>query len=156
MPTEPEEIKVGSVSYLRDGNLCAASLGDAREAPSRALWVTEAPRLAVIHASDVEDLPRFGPVYRAEPAGTLAVPTGRVFVRFEQGLGAPERARILRDSGYRVEDMPSWAPGSAWIVPAEGGVAEALHGISELCAHAGVIHVEPELLRPKTKRTSRS
>ena len=155
MPTEPDEIAIGSVRYLRDGSLCSVSLGNEHEAPSRALWVTDAPRLAVLQANDVEGFPRFGPVYRAQTGRTLAVPTGRLFVRFEEGLGA-ERERILRDCGFRVESVPSWAPTSAWIVSTKGGVADALGGIPELCARAGVIHVEPEMLRPMTKRASRS
>lgn len=90
------------------------------------------------------------PVY-ALSGGSLAVPTGRVFVRFAEG-GSPRSAeRQITDAGFRIEQIPAYAPNAAWVAPA-GGIAAALRGVDALRAVPGVEHAEPEMLMEPRRR----
>jgi hypothetical protein len=100
---------------------------------------------AVRPAGEARDARAVGPVYRRS-GGSLAVPTGRVFVRF--GEGEPVRARTsdLEAAGFEVEEVPGYAPHAAWVRPASGRVADALAGLDRLRRVQGVEHVEPQLV----------
>ena len=87
-----------------------------------------------------------GPVYSAGPDGPLAVPTGRVFVRLEEGLGPDARSAEFARAGFEIEQRLSYAPNAAWLRPAHGGVAKALPALAALERIPGVVHVEPQLL----------
>jgi hypothetical protein len=90
------------------------------------------------------------PVY-ALSGGSLAVPTGRVFVRFADG-GSPRAAeRQIADAGFRIEQVPAYAPNAAWVAPA-GDIAAALRGVDALRAVPGVEHAEPEMLMDRHRR----
>ena len=151
MAVEPDEIVLGPARYVRDAGLIAVAVTDAESAPAGALWVTERPRLAVVRVEDAGGRAT-GPVYRAASGGTLAVPTGRVFVRFGEDCSPDEQNAIAQGAGYRTESTPSWAPHSAWLVAAVGGAREALAALPGLLARRGVRHAEPELLRPAARR----
>jgi hypothetical protein len=95
--------------------------------------------------------PRLVAVY-ADASGAIAVPTGRVFVRFLEAVRADgERAR-LRDAGFDVVEIPAYAPHCAWVEAADHDPATALVRISALRALAGVAHVEPQLVRPRAMK----
>jgi hypothetical protein len=95
-----------------------------------------------------------GPVYSTGEDGPLAVPTGRVFVRLSEGLRAEDHRSQFGAAGFEIEQVPSYAPDAAWLRPREGGVAAALNGLHELERLAGVVHVEPQLLRERAARRS--
>jgi hypothetical protein len=95
---------------------------------------------------------RLGPVYRAGPDGPLAVPTGRVFVRFREGDRAEDRRDALAAAGYALESVPTFAPHVAWVRPASGRVADAVGALESLRELPGVEHVEPQLIAESHRR----
>lgn len=87
-----------------------------------------------------------GPVYSAGPAGPLAVPTGRVFVRLAEGVRPEQRRAQFEAAGFHIDQTLPYAPNAVWLRPASGGVAQALPGLTELRKLPDVVHVEPQLL----------
>jgi hypothetical protein len=94
------------------------------------------------------------PVYSAGKEGPIAVPTGRVFVRLREGVRPDERRRQFADAGFEIEKILPYAPGAAWLRPAEGGVGEALDRMTVLEELPDVVHVEPQMLLERALRDS--
>lgn len=92
------------------------------------------------------------PIYRSVPDGGMAVPTGAVFVRFEDGIAAESRRQALAESGYEIASIPLYAPHSAWVRPNDGTVSSGLSQIAGLMALADVVFVEPEMLGERAAR----
>lgn len=95
---------------------------------------------------------KVGPVYQLGSGGTVAVPTGRVFLRFRAGVEAATRRPEIEAAGYRLEEVPSYASHAAWLLPKKGDIAGALAGIDELKKLPDVEAVEPEMLRQSARR----
>jgi hypothetical protein len=102
-------------------------------------------------ASDSNDR-KEGPVYEVQPAGTAAVPTGRVFVRFRESIDAGSREKAIRKAGYRIVKLPPWAPHTVWVEAASGTIADSLRNLNELQALDDIEHVEPQMLMPAATR----
>jgi hypothetical protein len=96
--------------------------------------------------------PRIGPVYASDPGGNLAVPTGRILVRFAAGTLAEDRRADLRGLGLDVEEVLAYAPEAAWVRHAGGGIVAALRGLAVLESLPGVEHVEPQMLMKRARR----
>ena len=93
---------------------------------------------------------RSGPVYTTDGAA-FAVPTGRVFLRMQEGQD-PETVRAaIERTGFTLEEIPVYAPHAVWLAP-RGEIAEALALLPELERVPGVVKVEPEILRERGKR----
>jgi hypothetical protein len=92
------------------------------------------------------------PVYSAGPQGPLAVPTGRVFVRFADGTRAEERRGDLEALGFTVERVLSYAPNAVWVTPTRGGPARALEQFEAIASLPGVVHAEPQLLLERARK----
>ena len=92
------------------------------------------------------------PVYSLRPGGRPAVPTGRVFIRFAEHIRADSRREALAQAGYRIVDLPAYAPQAAWVESAEDGVAASLAGLARLQTLAEIVNVEPEMLTPRIPR----
>lgn len=140
--------------FERRPDLCAVR-HPAASAPAGAVAVvTEDAHTAwavhASHATTTADETR--PVYASGDGGSLAVPTGRVFVTFAKGHRADEKRRDFEALGFTIEQVPAYAPHAAWLAPREGGVAEALVGLAKLHAIAGVEHVEPQMLMERALR----
>jgi len=109
------------------------------------------------HARAGDDSPHEGepppgafPVYRNTNDGAVVIASGRSFVRVAEGRHIQELSEPLRAAGYAIEAAPPWAPHAAWLkasTPAAG-----LQGLTRLARIPGVVHVEPELLRPRARR----
>lgn len=84
-------------------------------------------------------------------AGGLAVPTGRVFVRFAEAIKIETRADELRNLGYRITQMLSYAPNAGWL-EAVDGADSALQNIAGVEKLRGVVNVEPQLLSPRESK----
>jgi hypothetical protein len=95
--------------------------------------------------------PRLVAVY-ADASGAVAVPTGRVFVRFLEAMHAEDERARLRDAGFVVVDIPPYAPHCAWLEATDRDPVTALVGIATLRVLPGVVHVEPELIRVRRNR----
>lgn len=118
------------------------------EAPSDAAPVADLGGVRVYRGAAA---PGAGPVYTLA-GGTMAVPTGRAFVRFREGSDPREAEEALGGAGFRIESVPAYAPHAAWVAHQGGSVAEGLQGIDALRQLPGVVHVEPEILTPRASR----
>lgn len=107
--------------------------------------------LAAVEPRQVEE-GVIGPVYRQIGGGGLAVPSGRVFVRFAEGDSAAAHEHELAAAGYRLEEVPAYAPHAAWLRPAGGKVADALSHLGRVERLPAVEHVEPQLLSEAARR----
>ena len=86
------------------------------------------------------------PVYRAQPSGAFAVPTGRVWVRFADGVKAAEKNDAFKNLGFEIEESPAWAPQAVWLRSSSGRIADALAALPELKGLTEVVQVEPQML----------
>ena len=93
-----------------------------------------------------------GPVYRAAGGGPIAVPTGRVFVRFGEGTRAEDRADELGAAGFAVESVPGYAPQAAWLRARSGRLTDALGDLDAVRGLPGVELVEPQLVAEAARR----
>jgi len=90
-------------------------------------------------------------VYTLAP-GRLAVPTGRVFVRFRDDVVSTARSEDVQRAGYRIAQTLAHAPNAAWLEADDGQVTSALRNIEKLEQMNGVVNVEPQLLAPRAAR----
>jgi hypothetical protein len=95
---------------------------------------------------------RLGPVYRRTEGGGLVVPTGAVLVRFAEGDPADGHLDELREVGYELLEVLSYAPHAGRVRALEGGIVEALRGLGRLEALPGIEHVEPQVLSERRPR----
>jgi hypothetical protein len=86
------------------------------------------------------------PVYRAQPSGAFAVPTGRLWVRFADGVEATRQQEALSKLAFSIEESPAWAPQAAWVRASSGKIADALAAASRLKTLPDVELVEPQML----------
>lgn len=91
------------------------------------------------------------PVYRSG-AGTLGVATGRVFVRFREGVDPRSREPDLARLGLRVAEVPPYAPHAAWLESTGSDPLAPLAALDAIRALPGVDHAEAELLRPVARK----
>lgn len=92
------------------------------------------------------------PVYVADPGGSRAVPSGLVFVRFEEKRSARDHEGAITAAGYEIVEIPPYALHAAWVRASEGSIPAALKGVERLEAIDGVENVEPQMLRPRSLR----
>ena len=93
-----------------------------------------------------------GPVYWLQPAGSLAVPTGSILVRFEEGTSIQTRQEALQDAGYEIERSFPYAPYAGWIRATSNSVEDALNGIVNLEQISDIVNVEPQMLMEAVRR----
>jgi hypothetical protein len=92
------------------------------------------------------------PVYALAKGGTLAVPTGKVFVRLAADQKLEDHATRFRDAGYEIQQTASHAPNAGWLRAAASSVAAALAGLDRLAAIPGVENVEPQMLSQAARK----
>ncbi|MFN6494749.1 hypothetical protein [Nostoc sp. DedQUE02] len=92
------------------------------------------------------------PIYTLESNGSLAVPTGLVFIRFAEGVDVKSQREVINRAGYEVAESLSYAPHTAWLRAKSGKIVDAIAGISQLEAIANVENVEPQMLRERSLR----
>lgn len=120
-----------------------------------AVLAFEGDRVFVYRLDAVGDLPErgeVGPVYRRAHGGGVAVPTGRVLVRYGDGDRAEDHSQNLARAGYVVETTVSHAPQAVWVRARDDGIAEALSGLRRLEGLPGVEGVEPQMLSEAVRR----
>jgi hypothetical protein len=101
------------------------------------------------------DLPtslKITPVYALDPHGPLAVPTGRIFIRFIPEVKAEDRRPDLEERGYTITHIPSYAAHTAWAQATNGDIATALLNIEKLKDLRDVANIEPQLLMQRKNR----
>jgi hypothetical protein len=93
-----------------------------------------------------------GPVYELGPGGSLAVPTGSVFIRFLDGVDAASRKQDIERAGYALQESLPYASNAAWLKANSGSIADSLTGLSRLVALPDVENVEPQMLMKGSTR----
>lgn len=91
-------------------------------------------------------------VYRCSDGSSLCVPTGRVFVRLEEGLRVEDFAEAFRKLGFVIAQSLPYAPHAAWLEREDGDIAAALRSVSALEQLPQVRNVEPQLLSARVWR----
>jgi hypothetical protein len=91
-------------------------------------------------------------VYASEPGGSIAVPTGQVFLRLVEGVLVETQQTIIQQAGYQVSEIVVYAPNAAWLRPRSGDIADALRLLPRLEAIAPREAVEPQMVMGRSKR----
>lgn len=141
-------------AYSRDDSRVAVPLSKARARGLICDFVLEEERVGIVAADEWSDAADALPVYRND-SGAAFVPTGRLFVRFEEGESAATHRSELSDAGFQIEEVPKFAPHAAWVRSADGSAVTALEGMSRLQGIPGVKRVEPQLLSPAARKAKR-
>ncbi len=104
--------------------------------------------------SDIENLGtgEIAPVYRIGERGSLAVPTGRVFVRFEERTTLVSHLQEIERAGFVIQQVLSYAPQAGWLQPQSGRITDALQDFPKLTRLPGIQTVEPQLLMQRELR----
>src|SRR5262249_24583936 len=68
------------------------------------------------------------PVYSLQPDGSLAVPTGRVFVRMGRARRFVYHEGDFRAAGYEIDHAVPYAPNAGWLRPSSSSIAASLAG----------------------------
>lgn len=119
-----------TIATFEDGDLAVAPLASAPDASARR---------------------RIGPVYR-QPGGGLAIPTGRVLVRFAPDDSPDAHSEELDQAGFKLDGVLGYAPHAAWVRPHDEEPVAALNELAKLRSLPGVEHVEPQVLTEMTQR----
>jgi len=134
---QPGTVAPGAVLQLNDGAI-AVFQGEPDESEN-----------AIRLASTTGTL---GPIYTLQTDGTLAVPTGLVFIRFVEGVEVELHREAIKQAGYEIAQSLSYAPHAAWLRAQSGNILDALVGISKLEAIPNVENVEPQMLMERVQR----
>ncbi|HEY0377079.1 MAG TPA: hypothetical protein VGC87_08985 [Pyrinomonadaceae bacterium] len=155
----PERLRVGTerrdASYTLAPGYHAVHHGREETDTAGAVMTLKEEGIAVYRGEPDEsrgDTARVTPVYELQPSGPLAVPTGKVFVRFAQGVDAASRRAEIERAGYEIVKTSPYTPHTAWLQSASGGVAQSLSNIHALESLADVENVEPQMLTPREPR----
>lgn len=87
-----------------------------------------------------------GSIAPGDAARSMAVPTGRVFIRFADGVNISDHETEIGNAGYQLEQKLAYAPNAAWLRAGSSSIADALNGIDALQQITGVENVEPQML----------
>lgn len=151
----PQQIRTGkdaAVSYSRQPGYYAVHYKQPSTATSRAVFVLNEGKIAVFTGEANETMTEtLSPVYILE-GGSLAVPTGLVFIRFAEGLEVESQQAAIHQAGYEVVQSLAYAPHAAWLGAKSGKMSDALHGIAQLEAIPNMENVEPQMLIERRQR----
>lgn len=95
---------------------------------------------------------RIGPVYRLGEHGPLAVPTGKVFVRFAEQTSFEDHREEIERAGFEINQILSYAPHAGWVEPSSRRIADAISRFEALKQIRGVEAVEPQMLMERQRR----
>ena len=155
----PKRVKAGTkrpdAYYERLSGLYAVQRGDEKQDFAGAEMVFEQEGIAVFRGepgeSPVSQSP-LTPVYKLHPDGPVAVPTGKIFLRFKEGVDASTRREEIERAGYKIVQTLPYAPSSAWVQSASDDPANSLADIDALEKLADVENVEPQMLVERALR----
>ena len=92
------------------------------------------------------------PVYATSDNTPPAVATERLFLRLHEDIAIESLRGEIDMLGFDIDATPAYAPHSAWLRPKSGRVADALSKLESLRALPGAARVEPQLLRPMSRK----
>ena len=97
---------------------------------------------------DVELLP----VYATSDNTPPAVATERLFLRVRDDIAIESLRGDIDMLGFDIDATPAYAPHTAWLRPKSGRIVDALSKLDSLRALPGAARVEPQLLRPMSRK----
>ncbi|MEH2393575.1 MAG: hypothetical protein V7K21_18590 [Nostoc sp.] len=160
----PEQIRVGSdaygglrlrtaVSYTRKPGYYAIHYNQPNTVASGAVLQLNDGAIAVFPGEpNQSEQGTLSPIYTLQPNGSLAVPTGLVFIRFAEGVDVESQREVINRVGYEVAQSLDYAPHAAWLRAQSGNIADAIAGIPQLEAIPKVENIEPQMLMEKGLR----
>ncbi|MDF5710438.1 MAG: hypothetical protein PUP90_22900 [Nostoc sp. S4] len=160
----PQQIRVGSdaygglrlrsaVSYTRQPGYYAIHYNQPSTVAQGAILQLNQGAIAVFSGEPNQSQKNtLSPIYTLEPNGSLAVPTGLVFIRFAEGVDVESQREAINKAGYEVEQTLDYAPHAAWLRPQSGNIADAIAGISRLKVIPKVENIEPQMLMERGLR----
>ncbi|MFW9259568.1 hypothetical protein [Nostoc sp. CALU 546] len=153
----PQQIRVGSnrtaVSYTRKPGYYAIHYNQPSTVPSGAILQLNDGAIAVFPGEpNQSESGKLSPIYTVLPNGSLAVPTGLVFIRFTEGVDVDSQRELINRAGYEVAQTLSYAPHTAWLRAQSGNIADAIAKIPQLEAIPNVENVEPQMLMERGLR----
>jgi hypothetical protein len=160
-PIAPHELEIskvdaGATMYVLQPAYTALHGIPRDELPPFALLYLEPEAIAVVDAERADEVKtafaRRGPVYTPEGGASLAVPTGRVFLRRMEGFGSEALRDAIERAGFAIEAIPDYAPHTAWLAPVAGDVGAALFALPALQALEHVESAEPQMLSRRALR----
>lgn len=107
--------------------------------------------IVVLKGQPKGDAENVSAVYRSAN-GALVVPTGQVFIRFNDEVSVETQAEELRRLGYVIAQSLAYAPNAAWLRHLNDDIAAALSNLHTLEALPCVENVEPQLLSQRALR----
>ncbi len=153
----PEQIRVGSertaVSYTRKSGYYAIHYNQPSTVPPGAILQLNEGAITVFPGEpNQSEQGKVSPIYTVQPNGSLAIPTGLVFIRFAEGVNVESQREVINRAGYEVAQSLDYAPHTAWLRAQSGNIADAIAGIPRLEAIANVENVEPQMLMERGLR----
>ncbi|MEH2067938.1 MAG: hypothetical protein V7K47_07180 [Nostoc sp.] len=153
----PQQISAGSnasaVSYTRQPGYYAIHYNQPSTVAQGAILQLNEGAIAIFSGEPKRSQKNtLSPIYTLEPNGSLAVPTGLVFIRFAEGVDVESQRQAIDRAGYQVEQSLDYAPHAAWLRPRSGNIADAIAGISRLEAIPNVENVELQMLMERGLR----
>ncbi|MCC5607366.1 hypothetical protein LC612_11335 [Nostoc sp. CHAB 5834] len=163
----PEQIRVGSdayaelrlrtaVSYTRKPGYYAIHYNQPKTLVTGAILQLNDGKIAVFPGEpNQSEQGALSPVYTLQPNGSLAVPTGLVFIRFAEGIDVKSQREVINRAGYEIVESLPYAPHTAWLRSQLSNIADAIARISQLEAIPKVENIEPQMLMERGLRLGR-
>lgn len=152
----PQQIRVvkdqSTILYDRRPGYYAVHYNQPNSVAEQAVLQLNDGTIAVFAGEPQELDNTLSPIYTLQPDGSLAVPTGLIFIRFVVEVDVESRREAIAQAGYEVAQKLSYAPHAAWLRAQSGKILDALKGISRLEAIPDVENVEPQLLMARVQR----
>lgn len=144
----------GAPSYSLVPNLYATRREQFKGPVQGAEYLLDDGKIAVFKVEPDAPAPdgKVGAVYALIPGGSIAVPTGQVFIRLADGIDVSEHREELSSAGYKVAETLAYAPNAAWLQARSGDIADALNGLAALKQLPNVESVEPQMLMESVRR----
>jgi hypothetical protein len=152
--SSPPRLSFGRTGHDYDLASDLIALHGTREGPS-AVLALEGDGVFVYRLDNLRqsvERDRAGPVYRRRPDGEIVIPTGRVLVRFAQGVRAEEHREDLARAGYVLETTLRYAPQAIWVRARDGDIAGGLRNLQRLRELPGVEQLEAQMLSESKQR----
>lgn len=160
----PEQIRVGShayaglrlrtaVSYTRKPGYYAIHYNQPKTLVTGAILQLNDGKIAVFPGEpNQSEQGTLSPIYTLQPNGSLAVPTGLIFIRFAEGVDVKSQREVINRVGYEIVESLDYAPHTAWLRAQSGNIADAIARISQLEAIPKVENIEPQMLMERGLR----
>ncbi|MHC5724928.1 MAG: hypothetical protein ACYTXY_12460 [Nostoc sp.] len=150
----PEQIRNRtSVSYTRKPGYYAVHYNQPNTMPLGAILQLNDGKIAVFPGEPNQSEQEIvTPIYTLQPNGSVAVPTGLVFIRFAEGVDVESQREIINRAGYEIVQSLDYAPHAAWLRAQSGNIADAIARIPQLEAIPKVENIEPQMLMERGLR----